>query len=113
MVKNTFKKGDIIYIDCAPQAGHEQSGRRPALVVSNSLFNEKTRTMAMICPITNTDRNSPFHVKISDRACKTSGFIMAEQVKTADVEARNAVLYDKAPTDIVDEVVEIIHEIME
>ena len=113
MVKHIFEKGDIIYVDCAPQAGHEQSGRRPALVVSNSLFNEKEKSMAMVCPITNTDKNSPFHVKISGRNCKTSGFVMADQVRMLDVKARNAVLYDKAPTDVLKDVIEIICEIME
>lgn len=113
MVKKIFEKGDIIYVDCAPQAGHEQSGRRPALVVSNYVFNEFEKSMAMVCPITHTDRKSPFHVEISDSKCKTSGFIMVDQTRIIDVKARNAVWYDKAPDDIVENVSEIICEIVE
>lgn len=113
MLKDIVEKGDIIYIDCTPQAGHEQKGRRPVLVVSNNIYNEKVRNMAMICPITNTNRNSPFHVKISSEYCKTSGFVMAEQAKVLDISARNAEPYDKATDDIVEEVVEIIREIIE
>ena len=54
-------KGDIITLSFDPQSGHEQRGRRPALVVSNDLFNRHTG-LCMACPITNTDRANPFHV---------------------------------------------------
>ncbi len=58
------KQGDIILVNFNPQAGHEQSGRRPALVVSNRDFTLITRTAAMVCPITKTDKHLPFHVPL-------------------------------------------------
>jgi mRNA-degrading endonuclease toxin of MazEF toxin-antitoxin module len=54
-------KGDLIALTFDPQAGHEQKGRRPALVISNDLFNQRTG-LAIVCPITNTRRDFPFHV---------------------------------------------------
>lgn len=55
------KQGDIITITFDPQSGHEQKGRRPALVVSKDLFNRSTG-MAIVCPVKNTERVFPFHV---------------------------------------------------
>jgi mRNA interferase MazF len=60
------QKGDLIILTFDPQSGHEQKGRRPALVVSNSLFNQHTG-LAIVCPITNTKRDFPFHVAIGDQ----------------------------------------------
>jgi len=58
-------KGDLIALSFNPQSGHEQKGRRFALVVSNTLFNQKA-SLAIVCPITHTDRKYPFHIKISE-----------------------------------------------
>ena len=66
-------KGDFITLSFDPQAGHEQRGRRPALIISNHLFNQATG-LAIACPITNTDRKIPFssartqHIFV-DRLC--------------------------------------------
>ena len=60
------KKGDFVILSFDPQSGHEQKCRRPALVVSNTLFNKHTG-LAMVCPITNTKRDYPFHVKMPDQ----------------------------------------------
>ena len=56
-------QGDIILLHFNPQAGHEQRGQRPALVVSNDVFNRFTK-IAMVCPITNTDKGFPLHVRL-------------------------------------------------
>jgi len=61
------EKGDLITLSFDPQAGHEQKGRRPALIISNYLFNQATG-LAIACPITNTDRKIPFHFAIVDGA---------------------------------------------
>ena len=61
----TFEQGDIIIMNFNPQQGHEQNGRRPALVVSNTLLNEHS-SLIMVCPITNTDKSHPFHVNLDD-----------------------------------------------
>ncbi len=59
------KQGDIIAITFDPQSGHEQKGRRPALVVSKDLFNSSTG-LAIVCPLTNTERDFPFHVPVPE-----------------------------------------------
>jgi mRNA interferase MazF len=100
------RQGDIIIINFDPQAGHEQKGRRPALVVSNADFHKRTR-LAMVCPITNTLSGFPTHVPLDYRTI-TSGEIMCEQVKCLDLTARNAVFAETAPDDITDEVTDII-----
>ena len=82
------KQGDIIAITFDPQSGHEQKGRRPAFVVSKDLFNQSTG-LAIVCPITNTERGFPFHVPIPEDSNLT-GFIMVEQVKSVDFRARHA-----------------------
>ena len=70
------QKGDFITISFDPQSGHEQKGRRPALVVSNDLFNKATG-LAIVCPITNTNRNIPFHLAVPAGSSLT-GFVMTE-----------------------------------
>lgn len=89
------RKGDFIALTFDPQSGHEQKGRRPALVVSNDLFNQKTG-LAMVCPLTNTDRKIPFHIKVPE-SCTLTGFVMVDQVKSVDFAARNAKFIDTAP----------------
>ena len=79
-------KGDYVAVTFDPQSGHEQKGRRPALVVSNDLFNRNTG-LAIVCPITNTHRGYPFHVPIEDDPSIT-GVVMVEQVKSIDFRAR-------------------------
>lgn len=101
------RQGDIIRISFDPQAGREQSGRRPAIVVSNDTFNRFTKIAAMICPITSTDRDIPLHVKLDDRTL-TTGVIMCDQAKILDLQKRNAELIESAPDDILFEVVDII-----
>ena len=98
--------GDIIFLEFDPQAGHEQKGRRPALVVSNSTYNKFTK-IAMVCPITNRNRHFPLHVELDERT-KITGFIMCEQVKALDINARNPSFYEKAPEYIVEEVADIL-----
>ncbi len=100
------EQGDIVFLEVDPQAGHEQKGKRPALVVSNNTYNKFTK-IAMVCPITNTNRKFPLHVEL-DKRTKTSGVIMCEQAKALDVHAREVSFHEKAPKEIVEEVVDII-----
>ena len=93
-------------LDFDPQAGHEQKGRRPALVVSKEAFNKGTG-MAICCPITNTDRRMPFHVPIAGRTSLT-GFVMCEQVKSLDFRSRGMKLIEQAPRDVLEDVLSII-----
>lgn len=105
------KQGDIIFLEFDPQSGHEQKGRRPAIVVSNDKFNSITN-LAMVCPVTNTNRSFPLHIPLDDRTA-TTGVIMCEQAKTLDVSARNVVFKEKAPVDIVEEVVDVLIGLIE
>ncbi|HEX8070555.1 MAG TPA: type II toxin-antitoxin system PemK/MazF family toxin [Pyrinomonadaceae bacterium] len=98
-------KGDFITLSFDPQSGHEQKGRRPALVISNSLFNKATG-LAIVCPITN-NRNIPFHLPVP-AASSLTGFVMAEQVKSVDYNARRARFVEKATAQLAEDVVVVV-----
>lgn len=100
------RKGELIALTFDPRSGHEQRGRRPALVVSNDLFNRHTG-LCIACPITNTRRDYPFHVPIPAGEGVT-GFIMVEQVKSIDFRFRKARRLGKAPAEMLEEVLSIL-----
>jgi len=99
-------KGDFIALSFDPQTGHEQQGRRPALVVSNDLFNERTG-LCVVCPVTRTDHGYPFHVRIPDGE-PVEGYVMVEQVKSMDFRARGAKRIGVAPRSVLDEALALI-----
>ena len=99
-------KATFITLTFDPQSGHEQKGRRPALVISNSLFNRGTG-LAIVCPLTNTKRGIPFHLPVPDSSTLT-GFLMVEQVKSIDFKARNAKFIAQAPPELLADVIAII-----
>ncbi|MCL2753264.1 MAG: type II toxin-antitoxin system PemK/MazF family toxin [Defluviitaleaceae bacterium] len=101
------KQGDIIKMDFDPTKGHEQQGRRPAVVVSNTTYNNFARGVALVCPITNTDRDVPMQPKLDNRT-KTTSVIMTDQVKALDLTKRNAEFIEKLPYDILEEVCDIV-----
>lgn len=105
------KQGDIVFLDFDPQAGHEQKGRRPALVISNDTFNSLSRG-ALVCPITNTNRGIPIHVPLDCRT-KTTGVVMCDQVKALDMQSRHAAFEEHAPDDITAEAVDIVVGLIE
>lgn len=100
------EKGDLITLSFDPQSGHEQKGRRPALVVNNFLFNKATG-LAIVCPVTNTNRNIPFHLPVPSSSSLT-GFVMVEQVKSVDFNARKAKFVEKAVLQFVEDVVALV-----
>lgn len=100
------KKGDFIVVNLDPQSGHEQRGRRPALVVSNNIFNERTG-LVIVCPLTTKDRGYPFHVSVTNSPHVT-GFVMVEQVKSIDFRAREARQIGKATDRVIDTVLSIL-----
>jgi mRNA interferase MazF len=95
-------RGDIIWITFNPQAGHEQAGRRPALVLSPSVYNDKVG-LAILCPITSQVKGYPFEVLIPD-GLKISGAILSDQVKSLDWKARQAEFVCKLPAAEMNEV---------
>ena len=104
MVKNepyVPDRGDVIWIILSPQAGHEQSGRRPALILSPKAYNGKVN-LAIMCPVTNQTKGYPFEVTIP-AGLAISGAILADQVKNLDWQVRKAELICKLPDAVVDE----------
>lgn len=102
----TPRKGDLVALTFDPQAGHEQRGRRPALVVSNDLFNRHTG-LCVVCPVTSARRDFPFHVPLPDD-CGVRGVAMVEQVKSVDFRARGAKRIGVAPDGVMDEVLALL-----
>jgi len=96
------KQGDIIKLDLSPTVGDEQSGYRPAVVVSND-FALSRMNMVYIAPVTNTARPFPLHVELDERTT-TKGVILCEQVKAVDLVARQYTLVEHLPGDILESV---------
>ncbi|RNF38956.1 type II toxin-antitoxin system PemK/MazF family toxin [Planococcus salinus] len=105
MVKK-FYQGDIVLLDFHPQAGREQSGRRPAVIISNDFFNSLSN-IAIVCPISNTKNEFPLNFLLDSRTT-TQGSILCQHVKSLDLSARNAVFIEKLPANSFSEVKEIV-----
>lgn len=90
--------GDIIWLNFDPQAGHEQSGRRPALVLSPIEYNRKVG-LCIVCPVTNEEKGYSFEVRLP-RKCEVTGVILADHVKNLDWQERKAEFVCKIPEDI-------------
>ena len=89
------ERGDIVWLQFAPQPGHEQSGRRPALVISPRSYNGKVG-LALFCPITSQVKGYPFEVVLPPGG-KVAGAILCDQLETLDWRAREAKKFDIAP----------------
>lgn len=100
------KQGDIIKVSFNPQAGHEQAGYRPAVVISNDFFNQRTN-LTIVCPITNTNNNFPLHIPLDGRT-NTTGVILCEHVKALDLQARPYRVVEQIPKDLLERVVEVV-----
>jgi mRNA interferase MazF len=95
-------RGDAVWITLNPQAGHEQAGRRPAIILSPAAYNSKVG-LAILCPITNQQKGYPFEVPIP-AGLKVSGVILSDQVKSLDWWVRQAELIVTLPEQTVAEV---------
>lgn len=104
MVTSTYipERGDIVWIDFNPTKGHEQAGRRPALVLSRKIYNIKSER-AVVCPITSSINNYPFEVLISGSK-KTNGAILVDQIRSIDWKARKTTFIEKISTIALEEV---------
>ena len=96
--------GDVVWITLNPQAGYEQAGRRPAVVLSPQSYNGKTG-LAIFCPTTNQIKGYPFEV-IIPAGLSVTGAVLSDQVKSLDWRARNAELICTLPTEIISEVLQ-------
>lgn len=96
-------RGHFVWIDCDPQAGTEQAGRRPALVLSPLVFNVGTG-LIMACPVTSQIKGGPFEVSLPRGMCVT-GVVLASHAKTFDWGVRRVQFIGVATTQLLDEVV--------
>ncbi len=94
--------GDLVWLTFDPQAGREQAGRRPALVLSPAIYNAKS-SLALVCPITNQRKGYPFEVAVPSGFGAT-GVILADHVKSVDWKVRLAERIGRCPTETVEEV---------
>ncbi len=90
--------GELIWLDLDPRTGHEQSGRRPCLVLSDKEFSHRTG-MAIICPVTSRPRGLLWEVKLPDT--KTQGVVLPVHVKSVDLAARYPKFIEQAPDEVV------------
>ncbi len=104
------EKGDFVWLEFDPQAGHEQKGNRPALVLSPESFNRRMG-FAFVCPISNTQRKNPFYVPIPKQEAVT-GVIMADQLRSLDFKSRKAQYIADCPSLIVQDVLRRIKPIL-
>src|SRR3989475_10179911 len=95
-------RGDLVWLEFNPQAGHEQAGRRPALVISPGAYNRRVG-LALCCPITSQVKGYPFEVKLP-AGLPITGVVLSDQVKSLDWRARQAKRIAKASSTVLDEV---------
>jgi mRNA interferase MazF len=105
------ERGDVVWLNFNPQIGHEQKGKRPAIVISSKEYNEKVN-LGLFCPITSKEKNYPFEVKITNK--KIDGVVLSDQVKSLDWTKREIDFIVKAADDEINEVIckinALIHE---
>jgi mRNA interferase MazF len=104
-------RGDIIWLNFSPQAGHEQAGRRPALVLSPHAYNERS-SVALLCPITSRTREHPFEVHLPSGGPVT-GVVLADQVRSLDWRSRGASFASRAPRRVVGDVLAKVRILIE
>ena len=95
-------RGDVVWIDMHPQAGHEQAGRCPAIVLSPGSYNGKVG-LALFCPVTNQIKGYPFEVIIPS-GLKVTGAVLSDQVKSLDWKIRNTEFCEKVPEVVILEI---------
>ncbi len=104
------QRGDVVWITLNPQAGHEQAGRRPAVVLSPEAYNSKVG-LAILCPITNQVKGYPFEVLIP-AGMPVTGVILTDQVKSLDWRARDVKLICALPMETIGEVLQKIDTLL-
>lgn len=101
--------GDIVWVAIDPTLGHEQKGRRPCLVVTNSEFNSKTG-LSWVCPITNVDKKYIFHISFKGK--KVKGYVMSDQMRSIDWNVRKVEFVEKIEKETLEDVRAIIEAII-
>jgi len=101
----TPERGDLVWLDFDPQAGHEQSGKRPAIILSPSEYNAKIG-LCVVCPITSKKKGYPFEVQINEKSI--SGVVLSDQIKSLDWKVRNIRFIEKVSKSCIELVAENI-----
>lgn len=96
------ERGSIVWLDFSPHAGHEQAGRRPAIVLTPRSYHEMTNK-AVVCPITSTERGWPTEVKLPS-GLPVSGVVLIDEVRSVDRQARHMKLAGSVPESVLDEI---------
>lgn len=104
-------RGDAVWISLNLQAGHEQTGRRPAVVVSPAAYNAKVG-LALLCPITSRVKGYPFEALIPP-GLAVGGAVLSDQVKCLDWKARDATFICKLPVALVGEVLKKLNTLLQ
>lgn len=105
------ERGDVVWITFHPQAGHEQTGRRPAVVLSPKVYNGKVG-LALLCPVTSQVKGYPFEVAIPE-GLPVSGVILSDQVKSLDWKARKAEKACSLPEESIKKVLQRVKALIE
>lgn len=108
-----MNRGDIYHVDLEPTKGHEQRGKRFVFVVTTKEFNRNN--LPMICPITAggaAARLAGFTVTLATSGLKTTGVVLCNQLRSIDVKERNGKFIEKAPAEIIDEVLAVLQDIL-
>ena len=101
-----MRQGDIIWVDFDPTKGREQAGHRPAVVISRTIYNQK-RNLAVVCPITSIIKPLRFRVLLDERT-KTQGDVICEQIRVIDLLARECVVVEQIPRDLLEQVLDAV-----
>jgi mRNA interferase MazF len=104
------KKGDIIWINFNPQSGREQAGRRPALVISPTVYNRRVK-LIIVCPITTKIKGYLLEIPIPE-GLAVSGVVLADQIKSLDYRTRQAEFIDKLPDENLVRVISIVTRLL-
>ena len=96
------ERGDIIKLELNPRTGSEQAGYRPAIIISPLTYNQISK-IVLICPITSQKKGWPFEVELPAQS-QTYGVVLVDQLRAVDCIARKAVFVEKAPSELIDEI---------
>ncbi len=103
-------RGDAVWLHFTPQAGHEQAGRRPALILSPVAYNKKVG-LALLCPITSQVKGYPFEVQLP-ASLKIQGVVLSDRIKSLDWQARDAEFICHVPDDITNDVLKKVRVLL-
>lgn len=104
-------QGDLVWLEFSPQSGHEQAGRRPALVISPKIYNAKAG-LALFCPITSQIKGYPFELALPQKM-KIKGVILCDQIRSLDWRSRKAAKIEKIPAGTLEKALELIRILIE